>query len=367
MVSAFSRIRGGAYRGLTMKKDFWSKSTVAVIGGGSWGTVLAKIAASNCGEVRIWVRDEEQARAMNSTRSNPTYVTDMILPGNVRTFTDVERVFENGIQGVIWALPSKACRAQAKRFAPLFRGDEIVLHATKGIEEGPMKRVSTMLAEELPVSRIGVISGPNLASEIAKDEPAATVVASEFTEAVEAGVAWLNTPKFRVYAADDMIGIEWAGPLKNIYAIASGALEALQFGWNTRSLLITRGLAEMVRFGTAMGAREATFLGLAGVGDLLATCSSPLSRNYRVGRKLAEGVPLDAILKDLGTVAEGVRTTQIISTFAAERGIPMPITQGVSELIRGDRPARDVLHALMQRPISSDISYELGEFDFKKS
>ncbi len=349
-----------------MKKDFWSKSTVAVIGGGSWGTVLAKLAAENCGDVRIWVRDEEQARAMNSTRSNPDYVKEMVLPGNVRTFTDIERVFENGVQGVIWALPSKACREQAKRFAPLFRGDEIVLHATKGIEEGTMKRVSQMLAEELPVSRIGVISGPNLAGEIARDEPAATVVASEFSEAVDAGVAWLNTPRFRVYAADDVIGIEWAGTLKNIYAIASGALDALQFGWNTRALLITRGLAEMVRFGTAMGAKEATFLGLAGVGDLFATCSSPLSRNYQVGRKLAEGVPLQGILDSLGAVAEGVRTTQIISAFATERKIAMPITQGVSELIRGDRPARDVLRALMQRPPASDISAEMGEFDFRK-
>jgi glycerol-3-phosphate dehydrogenase (NAD(P)+) len=349
-----------------MKKDFWSKSTIAVIGGGSWGTVLAKIAAVNCGDVRVWVRGEDQARAMNSTRMNPSYVKDMVLPGNVHAYTDIERVFENGIQGVIWALPSKACREQAKRFAPLFRGDEIVLHATKGIEEGTMKRVSTMLAEELPVSRIGVISGPNLAAEIAKDEPAATVVASEFAEAVDAGVAWLTTPGFRVYAADDVIGIEWAGTLKNIYAIASGALEALQFGWNTRSLLITRGLAEMVRFGTAMGASEATFLGLAGVGDLLATCSSPLSRNYRVGRKLAEGVPLDVILNELGAVAEGVRTTQIISAFAAERGIAMPITQGVSELIRGDRPARDVLRALMQRAPAADIGAEVAEFDFRK-
>lgn len=349
-----------------MKKDFWSKSTVAVIGGGSWGTVLAKLIAENCADVRIWVRDEEQARAMNSTRSNPHYVPDMVLPGNVRTFTDIERVFEGRVQTVIWALPSKACREQAKHFAPLFRGDEILIHATKGIEEGTMKRASTMLEEELPISRIGVISGPNLAGEIAKGEPAATVIASAFPEVVDAGVSLLTTPRFRVYAADDVAGIEWAGTLKNIYAIAAGALDALEFGWNTRSLLITRGLAEMVRFGVAMGAKEATFLGLAGVGDLFATCSSPLSRNFRVGRKLALGEPLEAILRELGAVAEGVRTTQIISAFADERKIPMPITQGVSELIRGDRPARDVLRALMQRPPTSDISAEMGEFDFGK-
>lgn len=349
-----------------MKKDFWSKSVVAVIGGGSWGTVLAKLVAENCAEVRIWVRDEEQARVMNSTRSNPTYVKEMVMPGNVRTFTDIERVFEGGVQVVIWALPSKACREQAKRFAPLFRGDEIVIHATKGVEEGTMKRISTMLSEELPVSRIGVISGPNLAGEIARDEPAATVIASEFREVVEAGVTLLTTPRFRTYAADDVVGIEWAGTLKNIYAIAAGALDALEFGWNTRSLLITRGLAEMVRFGLAMGAKEATFLGLAGVGDLFATCSSPMSRNYRVGRKLALGEPIEVILRELGAVAEGVRTTQTISVFASERNIQMPITQGVAELIRGEKPARDVLRALMLRPPTADISAEMAEFDFGK-
>lgn len=341
-----------------MKKDFWSKSTLAVMGGGSWGTVLAKIAAENCADVRIWVRDEDQARAMNSTRTNPKYVKEMTLPGNVRTFTDVERVFENGVQAVIWGLPSKVCREQAKKFAPLFKGDEIVLHATKGIEEGTMKRVSVMLGEELPVSRIGVISGPNLAAEIARDEPAATVVASDFIEVVEAGVGLLNTPRFRVYSGDDVIGLEWAGTLKNIYAIAAGALDALEFGWNTRALLITRGLAEMVRFGMAMGAKEATFLGLAGVGDLFATCSSPLSRNYRVGRKMALGESLETILRDLGAVAEGVRTTQIISKFALERKIHMPITQGVAELIRGERPVKDVLRSLMERPPVADFASE---------
>jgi glycerol-3-phosphate dehydrogenase (NAD(P)+) len=259
---------------------------------------------------------------------------------------------------VIWALPSKACREQARKFAPLFRGDEIILHATKGIEEGSMKRISVILAEELPVSRIGVISSPNLAGEIAKDEPAATVVASDFGEVVDAGVSLLTTPRFRVYSGDDVIGIEWAGTLKNIYAIASGALDALEFGWNTRALLITRGLAEMVRFGVAMGASETTFLGLAGVGDLFATCSSPESRNFRVGRRLALGEKIEAIIADLGSVAEGVRTTQIISTFARGRKIHMPITQGVAELIRGERPVSDVLKALMQRPPAADIGAE---------
>jgi len=337
-----------------MQKDFWRKSTVAVIGGGSWGTVLAKLASENVQEVRVWVRDETQARAMNSTKSNPAYVKNLVLPDNVRVFSDISRVFENRVQVVIWALPSKACRVQAKEFAKYFRGDEVILHATKGIEEGSMKRISVILAKELPCARIGVISGPNLASEIADNEPAATVIASEFKEVVDAGTTILATKRFRIYSGSDVVGIEWAGTLKNIYAIASGALDELKFGWNTRALLITRGLAEMVRFGVAMGAEGDTFLGLGGVGDLFATCSSPLSRNYRVGRLLAQNKKLDQILEELGAVAEGVRTTQIISDFALERGIDMPITQGVAELIRGVRPAQEVLVQLMQRPLSSD-------------
>ncbi|MBC7385320.1 MAG: NAD(P)-dependent glycerol-3-phosphate dehydrogenase [Cryobacterium sp.] len=345
-----------------MRKEFWSKSSVAVIGGGSWGTVLAKLAAQNCEQVRLWVRDEDQARAMNSTRSNPTYVKEMTIPENVRTFTDIERVFDQGVQAIIWALPASACRETARRFAPLFHGDEMVLHATKGVEEGSMKRISVILAEELPLARIGVLSGPNLATEIARDEPAATVVASDFLEVVEAGMSLFNTPRFRVYAGDDVIGVEWAGTLKNIYAIAAGALDALEFGWNARALLLTRGLAEMVRFGVAMGAKESTFLGLGGAGDLFATCSSPLSRNYRVGQRLARGEALDPILSELGAVAEGVRTAQIISAFAVERKIPMPITQGVFELIRGTTPVNDVLRMLMQRPVGYDASAELGEF-----
>lgn len=343
-----------------MKKDFWRNSKIAVIGGGSWGSVLAKIAAQNCGEVRVWMRDTDQARAINSTRSNPDYVSEMAFPSNVLAVNDIERVFEKGgVQAIIWALPSKACREQARRFAPFIRGDEIVLHATKGIEDGTMKRVSVMLKEELPCPRIGVISGPNLASEIARDEPAATCIASEFDEVIEGGVALFTTPRFRVYAADDVIGIEWAGTLKNIYAIAAGALDELKFGWNTRSLMITRGLAEMVRFGTAMGGKEGTFLGLAGVGDLFATCSSPLSRNYRVGQMLARGQKLEEVLSQLGAVAEGVRTTQIISKFSAERGIYMPITQGVNEIVTGGKPVVDVLRSLMQKPPLADVSREL--------
>jgi glycerol-3-phosphate dehydrogenase (NAD(P)+) len=284
-----------------MPTDFWRNSKVAVIGGGSWGTVLAQLVSENCNDVRIWTREEDRARAINSTRMNPDYVQNLQLNSHVKAYVDLERVLEGGVDAVIWALPSKATRQEARKFSALLRGTEILWHATKGIEEGTLKRMTEVLREELPLRRIGVISGPNLATEIARGEPAATVVASDFEEVVHAGQALLNTPRFRVYSSRDVVGIEWAGTLKNILAIASGALDGMGMGWNARSMLISRGLAEMVRFGVAMGGQESTFLGLAGVGDLLATCSSPLSRNYRVGSGLAQGLRLESVLEQLGS------------------------------------------------------------------
>jgi glycerol-3-phosphate dehydrogenase (NAD(P)+) len=239
------------------------------------------------------------------------------------------------------------------RSAHLFQGDEMVLHATKGIEPGSMKRISEVLAEELPCRRIGVVSGPNLAREIAAGEPAATIIASVFQEVCEAGQALLGSDRFRTYRATDVIGVEWAGSLKNILAIASGALDALSLGWNARAMLITRGLAEMVRFGVAMGAQESTFLGLAGIGDLMATCSSSLSRNYQVGFRLAKGDGLNQVLGELGSTAEGVMTTQSVWEYAHHHRISMPITEGVFHLLREGVPAIDVLHQLMSRPASS--------------
>jgi glycerol-3-phosphate dehydrogenase (NAD(P)+) len=332
------------------QKDFWRNSKVAVIGAGSWGSVLANLAAPNCRELRLWTRSEEQARSVNATRFNAQYWPEMRLHEKVRAVTQPERAFEGDVDMVIWALPSSAARSMAKEFAPFFKGHEILLHATKGIEAGTMKRVSQILAEEIPCPRIGVISGPNLADEIARGEPAATVVASSFKEVIEAGKEIFTGERFRVYGDTDVIGVEWAGTLKNILAIASGAIDALKLGWNTRATLITRGLAEMVRFGTAMGAQQSTFLGLAGAGDLLATCSSPKSRNYRVGFQLGSGKKIEQILAELGSTAEGVGTASSVHKFALSRRIEMPITEGVFHLIQGEASASEVLHQLMTRP-----------------
>ena len=337
-----------------MKKDFWSKSKIAVIGGGSFGTVLAHVAAQNCESVTMYVREEEQMRAMNSTRMNPKHVKELVLDPKLKAVSSYEKVFEHAPDLVIFALPSHATRVQAKLVAKFLKGHEIVLHATKGIEEQSLKRISTVLGEELPIIRIGAISGPNLAGEIAKGEPAATVVASPFDDVIIAGEAVLSTPRFRVYTAHDIIGVEWGGTLKNIFAIAAGILESVGFGWNTKALLLSRGLAEMVRFGVAMGANPETFLGLSGMGDLIATCSSNQSRNFRVGYHLAKGQKLEDVLAELGQVAEGVRTVRIVYEFAKERNVEMPITEAVYKIVQGEWNVEQGVAHLMTRPQVQD-------------
>lgn len=334
----------------TANEAFWKKSHVAVIGAGSWGTVLANLASQNCSDVRMWVRQEETARAINATRTNSDYAPELVLSQKVHAYSSMERVFEGGVDVVIWALPSAVTRAHAAKIAPLLRGSEVILHAAKGVEDATLKRVSDVLREELPCPRIGVISGPNLASEVAAGSPAATVVASQFDEVLDCGQALLATQKFRVYRSRDVAGVEWGGVLKNVYAIAAGISEAMNLGWNARAMLMTRALAEMVRFGVAQGAEVSTFIGLSGVGDLLATCSSPLSRNFRFGMHLASGMSVKEAMTAVGQTVEGARTATNVWAFAKKKGIEMPITEGVAKIIDEGADVKDILRDLMTRP-----------------
>ena len=327
-------------------KDFWNSATVAVLGGGSWGTVVAHLVSQNCRSVRMWSRSEEDVRKFNSTRVNLKYAPGMQLDSKVFATSSLSQAFEGGVHSILWVLPSQVCRSMAQEVAPLIRGDEILIHATKGIESESMKRISQVLGEELPLRRLGVMSGPNLAHEIARGEPAATVVASAFDEVCEAGRFLLSSPQFRIYAERDLVGVEWAGVLKNILAIAAGVLDGLKLGANSRSMLITLGLKEMVRFGVFMGAQEETFLGLAGIGDILATCGSPESRNYKVGFRLAQGDGIQQILQDLGSTAEGVRTAQSVFEFARKNRISMPLTESVCQLIAGKGSAHEIIQGL---------------------
>lgn len=291
---------------------------------------------------------------MTTTRVNAKYLPDLTIDPKVRVFAEMERIFESRIGAVIWALPSYACRDRMREAARFFRGDEFLFHATKGVEKGTLKRVSEILKEELPCARIGVISGPNLAVEIARGDPSATVIASHFDEVTEAGVTLLANEMFRVYSSYDVIGVEWAGALKNILAVAGGAVEGLNMGGNARAMLITRGLAEIARFGVAMGAKAHTFTGLAGLGDLLATSGSPLSRNFRTGFRRAQGEKLEEILANLGGVAEGVRMAAIVRAAAQERKISMPLSEGVQRFLEGSVDVHEGIRVLMARPMGRE-------------
>jgi len=326
-----------------MKKGFWSKSKIVVIGGGNWGTVLANIATQNCAEVHVVLRSEENARAINSTRTNTQYLPEYKLSDKILAVSDVAKAFEKRPQAVIWALPSKVTRQNAKEVAHLFTGEEILIHATKGVEAGSLKRMSVVLREEIPCPRIGVVSGPNLAHEVAKGDPAGTIIASEYEEVIQAGHSIFGTSNFKVFGSQDVVGVEWAGVLKNVLAIAAGCVDAMGMGWNARAMLLTGGLAEMVRFGGVLGADVNTFLGLAGMGDMLATSSSPLSRNYRIGFGLGEGKSLESIIESLGSVAEGVLTAESVWHYANTRDISMPITRGVYQLTQGQITAKDFI------------------------
>jgi glycerol-3-phosphate dehydrogenase (NAD(P)+) len=314
-------------------KEYWKRSTVAVVGGGAWGTVLAHLASQNAQEVRVWVRQEETVKAINVDRENIRSVPGLILNERVKAFPTLDRVFEVPVQAIIWALPSQACRGEARQLAHRIRGDEIILHATKGIEASTFKRISEVLLEEWPTGRVGVLSGPNLAHEVAKGDPGATVVASRYEEVIQSGVALFSNPQFSVLRETDVVGIEWAGVLKNIYAIGAGAMDTLGYGWNARAWYLSRALDEMILFTRAMGAHESTLRGLAGMGDLLATCGSPQSRNYRVGAGRARGEPLEMIIEKLGAVAEGVSTAGRVFERSQTLKIPMPMAGLVLKLL----------------------------------
>lgn len=325
-------------------RDFWSNAVVAVIGGGSWGTVLAQLMAPQCREVRLWMRSEASVRAINSTRFHLAYFPHLELDSKIVAVQEFERLFELPPQLIWWVLPSAVCREYAKKLSPFLKGSELIIHATKGMEEKTGYRISQILLDELPCRRIGVLSGPNLAHEIAKGEPAATIVASPFPEVCEAGKFLLNSPSFQVQTLSDRTGVEWAGILKNPLAIAMGAVEALNLGWNTRALIMTRGLSEMSQLAVRLGAQAGTFFTLAGIGDLWATCSSSQSRNYRAGFRLASGDSLESVIAESSGVIEGIQALPMICELSEKQGLPCHTFQGIRRFVFEGKSMRELLH-----------------------
>lgn len=330
----------------------------AVIGGGSFGTVVANILADNGVEVRQWMRNVEVATAINERHENPAYLPGVKLNETLVATTNLDEAVSDA-DIVFVSVPSKFVRQVVSSFAPNLKPTQALVSTTKGIEPEGFLLMSQVLEELCPNNPVAVISGPNLAKEIAKRELAATVIASKNSELRRNLQESLSCSYFRVYASDDLFGVELGGALKNIYAIVSGFIAALGMGENTKAMIITRSLAEMSRFAQAMGANPLTFLGLAGVGDLVVTCMSPLSRNYRVGYAIGSGQSLEESVDELGEVAEGVNTLRYVREKAVELDIYMPLVMGAYEILFNDANPKDIARGLMSGAFASDVEFAL--------
>jgi glycerol-3-phosphate dehydrogenase (NAD(P)+) len=321
---------------------------VAVIGAGSWGTAMASIVGS-AHPTSLWVRSPDLAATMSTTRQNETYLPDLTLPDTLAVTASLEEALE-GVSVVFMAVPSHGFRAVLTDMAPLAEGVEAVVSLAKGIEMGTNLRMSQVVNEVLPGVPAGVLTGPNLAREVAQGHPAACVVAMPDGALAARVQELVHTRTFRTYTGTDVIGCEVAGASKNVMAIAAGICDGLGLGDNTRAVLITRGLAELGRLGFTLGGKVLTFGGLAGVGDLVATCASPKSRNRTVGFALGEGRSLDDIVNGMHMVAEGVKSAGPLVALARAHDVEMPIAEQVESIVVGTVSPKEALMNLMNRP-----------------
>ncbi len=325
------------------------KRRVAVLGAGSWGTALAIVLSRAGNEVSLWGRDPRLVEQMRSLGHNPRYLPRCPLPPGLR----LEGALDTAVSGadlVVMAGPSRGFRDLARQLAGCCGGGARVVWATKGFEPGSGRLLHEVAAEALPPrTALAVLSGPTFAAEVAADLPAAVTVASaDAAFAVEVAETFHN-PRFRAYTSDDVIGVEAGGAVKNVLAIAAGIADGLGFGANTRAALITRGLAEMTRLGVALGGRQVTFMGLAGLGDLVLTCTDDQSRNRRFGLGLALGRTVEDAQREIGQVVEGVNSARQASRVARQAGVDMPITEQVARIIAGETTPEEAVNTLLTR------------------
>lgn len=344
-----------------------SKKKVGVIGAGSFGTSIANILAENSA-VLMYARDADQVTEMSTSGTNK----GRELHKNITPTNDLAFLAEN-CDVIFPIVSSKGFRSVIQQLAPHLHPYHVLIHGTKGLDisipEGKdlssykklsreeIKTMSEVIRDETVVVRVGCLAGPNLAKELADGQPAATVVASQFDEVINIGQKLLRNDNFQVYGNKDLIGIELAGVLKNIIAIAAGALSGLGLGENAKGLLISRGMVEMIYLGKALGGNTQAFLGLAGIGDLVATCNSTLSRNYTVGNRMAKGETLDQIIESMDEVAEGVNTVQIMKRLANNNNVKAPITEMVHKVLFEGMTTEEALHYLMKYPFNVDIGF----------
>ena len=323
--------------------------TIAVLGAGSWGTALSVHLAKQEHQVRLWGRDQGLVDEMRVRRANAVYLPDVTLPRGVAVTCDLDEAL-NHADLVVLAVPSHGCRAVLRAAAPSIKAGATMVSATKGLEAETLLRLSQVITEEVGPGRpVVALSGPSFAIEVAHELPTAVVVASADPGAIEIVQTEFRGPYFRLYASDDVIGVEIGGALKNVIAIAAGVVEGVGLGHNALAGLITRGLAELTRLACAAGGRRETLAGLGGLGDLVLTCTGNLSRNRHVGIELARGRQLDEILAGMKMIAEGVRTTGAALTLGKRHGVELPITTQMAEVLAGRVDVRSALDALMLR------------------
>lgn len=341
--------------GIHVDKNMSTPLRIVVLGGGSFGTAMANLSAKNGCETTLWVRDKKEVKILQKTHINKKYLPNHVLHEGLKFSHDLAESVKN--KDIIFvAVPSSAVRETLQKIRPHI-SHQAVVSLTKGIEKGTFALMSDIIKEELPQVNFGVMSGPNLALEIMNNMPSATVIASPSENLRVAVQTALHSAFFRVFASDDVKGVELGGALKNIYAVAMGMANAYGVGENTKAMLLTRALAEMSRFGVAVGANPLTFLGLSGVGDLHATCNSTLSRNYQIGNMLGKGMTLDNAIKKLGQTAEGVNTIAQVEEQAKKLGIYMPITHALYAVLYENKSALSVAVNLMETGFRSDVEF----------
>jgi len=330
-----------------------NKLQVGLIGGGSWGTTVASLVANNA-PISMWARDAATVDEINSQHSNNKYLPGAKLPTSLKASHSIEQVVSNA-DVVIMGVPSNSFRQVARDVAHCVKSDAPIVSLTKGLERGTDKRMTQIIQDELPGHPFGVLTGPNLAREIIAGQAAASVIAVDDVKILARLQAIFNSGLFRVYTNDDVIGCELGGVLKNVVAIAVGMGISLGAGDNTRSALITRGLAEVTRLGVAMGGKPETFAGLAGMGDMLATCISPQSRNYQVGVELGKGRLIEDIIAEMVMVAEGVKSAPTVVKLAKEYNVEMPIADDVNEVIAARITPEDAYLGLLKRKVGAEV------------
>ncbi|UOQ47568.1 NAD(P)H-dependent glycerol-3-phosphate dehydrogenase [Gracilibacillus caseinilyticus] len=332
-------------------------SKVAVIGAGSWGTALAMVLCDNHHDVRIWTHNTEQKQRMEQEGKNQKYLPDIPLPSSLTIHDDLALAVEE-VEAIVLVVPTKAIRETCQRLDQVLRHQVVMIHASKGIEPDSHYRISEMINEELDSTHyqeVAVLSGPSHAEEVSLKHPTTVTAASEDESLASFTQDLFMNQYFRVYTSTDVIGVELGGALKNIIALGAGISDGLGYGDNAKAALITRGLAEITRLASVKGANPLTFIGLTGVGDLIVTCTSSHSRNWRAGNLLGQGLSLDEVLSKMGMVVEGIRTTEAVTQLGQEEKIEMPITTGIYDVIHQNKSPKKVVDELMARDRTTEI------------